>query len=281
MKLTEQTYYGREAAQKWMSVSQFKAFQRCEAAAMAEIRGDYKRTGTALLVGLYVDTKLEGEDSEAFKAFQMEHPEIFKKDGTLKADFITAEKVYQKIINDELMCLLLSGERQTILQGTIAGVPFRGKTDSMLSAEQCEAIIERFPETQEVLGGPFGSVGAIVDGKVMKDFQPAWSDSEGRKVSWVKKWGYDIQAAVYQHLEGGHKPFIIAGASKEAHPDLTALYIPQSDLDAALRMVEEQAPIFQEIKEGKREPDSCGTCEWCRSQKVVTNIRNYKEEFLC
>lgn len=281
MKLTEQTYYGREAAQKWMSVSQFKAFQRCESAAMAEIRGDYKRSSTALTVGLYVDAKLEGEGSEAFAAFQLEHPEIFKKDGTLKADFVMAERVYQKIINDELMRLLLSGERQTILQGTIAGVPFRGKTDSMLSPEQCEAIIERFPSTREVLGGPFGSVGAIVDGKVMRDFQPIWSDSEGRKVPWVQKWGYVLQAAVYQYLEGGHKPFIIAGASKESVPDLTALYIPQSDMDAALRVVEEQAPIYQEIKEGKRMPESCGQCEWCRSRKVITTIRNYKEDFPC
>jgi len=280
VKLTEETYYGREAAQKWMSVSQFKAFQKCQAAALAEIQGNYERPmTTALLVGQYVDTKLEGP--EAFEAFQLEHPEIFKKDGSPKADFVQAERIYQRIKEDRLMEQLLSGQKQVILTGEINGVPFRGKLDSLLSPEECDTIIKEFPSAGEAIGGPFGSVGAIVDGKVMRDFMPVWSDTEGRKAHWIDAWGYQFQGAVYQHLEGGHKPFVIAGASKESSPDLTALYIPQPELDAALRIVEDMAPVYQEIKEGKREPEACGRCEWCRRQKVLTKIRNYKEDLPC
>lgn len=275
MKLTEQTYYGREAAQKYMSVSQFKAFQKCEAAALAEIRGEYVRPETtALLVGSYVDAKLDGP--EAFEAFKTEHPEIFKRDGTLKADFAQADVIYERIVSDRLMSLLLSGKKQVIVTGKIAGVPFRGKMDSLLDADICKTIMTEFPGTAEVLGGPF-TTGAIVDGKVMRGFDPVWSDSEGRKLNWVDAWGYVLQGAVYQKLEKGHKPFIIAAASKEDDPDLTALYIPQAELDAALRIVEVNAPVYQEIKMGKREPIRCEHCEYCRRTKKITGIRNYKE----
>lgn len=280
MRLTEQTYYGKEAAQKWMSVSQFKAFQKCQAAALAELQGKYERpVTTALLVGQYVDSRLEGP--EAFEAFKQENPSIFKKDGSPKAEFLHAERIYQRIKEDRLMSLLLSGQKQVIVTGKIAGVPFRGKMDSLLSPEECEAIISEFPGAEEAIGGPFGAVGAIVDGKVMKDFAPVWSESEGRKVHWALSWMYQLQGSVYQYLAGGQKPFVIAGASKEASPDLTAIYIPQSELDAALRIVEEYAPIYQEIKDGKREPESCGRCEWCRQQKVITRIRNFKEDVPC
>lgn len=275
MKLTEATYYSREAAQKWMSASQFKAFMKCESAALAEIRGEYVRpASTALLVGSYVDSKLEGPES--FEAFQTEHPEIFKKDGSLKADYVQAEEIYQRIISDRLMSLLLSGKKQVIVKGRIAGVPFKGKIDSLLDVNTCKVIMDEFPETRNALGHIF-CTGAIVDGKVMKDFSPVWSEQEGRKLHWIDAWGYPIQAAIYQKLDGGHKAFVLAAASKESGTDLVANYIPQTELDAALRVVETFAPIYQAIKEGKREPTGCGHCEWCRRTKKLTNIVNYKE----
>ena len=40
MKLTNQNYYSQEANKTYMSVSQLKSFMKCEAAAMAELRGD-------------------------------------------------------------------------------------------------------------------------------------------------------------------------------------------------------------------------------------------------
>lgn len=52
MLLNEGNYYGPEAGMAYFSVSQYKSFMKCEAAAMAEIQGGYKRPLTrALLVG--------------------------------------------------------------------------------------------------------------------------------------------------------------------------------------------------------------------------------------
>ena len=279
MRLTAKNYFGREAAKEYMSVSQFKAFEKCEAAALAEVMGEYVRPETtALLVGSYVDARLEGK--RAFEQFVSEHPQMFKKDGNLKAEFLQAEQIYQRFKSDRLLSLLLSGRKQVVLKGVIAGVPFRGKIDSLLNERICQKIMTIFPRTIDVLGGPF-TEGAIVDGKVMKDFDPIWSDDAGHKISFVDSWGYPLQGAVYRELwrqkTGKTLPFILAAATKEDVADLDALYVPPKELDACLRIVEDRAPIYQEIKLGKREPVRCECCAYCRATKKLTTIRNYKE----
>ena len=99
MILAAENYYSREANEAYMSVSQFKSFERCEAAAMAELRGEYVRQKTtALLVGSYVDAYFEG----TLPVFKGQHPEIFKRDGSLKADYIKAEQIIQRCESDPL-----------------------------------------------------------------------------------------------------------------------------------------------------------------------------------
>ena len=41
MKLNANNYYTKAANMAYMSVSSFKAFQKCEASAMAELRGEF------------------------------------------------------------------------------------------------------------------------------------------------------------------------------------------------------------------------------------------------
>ena len=49
--VTPENYYDPDINMAYMGSSQFKAFQRCEAAALAELRGEYvPKTTTALLV---------------------------------------------------------------------------------------------------------------------------------------------------------------------------------------------------------------------------------------
>ena len=91
MKLSPENYYSDEANKAYFSASQIKAFKKCEASAMAEINGEYERpASTALIVGGFVDAALTGADAE-MEAFMKVHPEMFKRDGTLKADFVQAE----------------------------------------------------------------------------------------------------------------------------------------------------------------------------------------------
>lgn len=269
-EVTSANYYSPELQMEYMGSTQYKAFQKCEAAALAQLKGEYAPPATtALLVGGYIDAHYAGEMAEFRKA----HPEIFKRDGTLKSEYTHAERIIQRMESDRLYSLLMSGKKQVIRTGTIAGVPFKIRIDSLLDADTCQTIVNEFPEAAEALGM---CDGAIVDQKAMKDFAPVWSDEEHRKVNFVEAWGYDIQGAIYQEIEGNMLPFILAPGTKEDSPDLEALYIPDSDLAAKLAEVEDNAPRYQAIKEGRIAPIRCGKCAYCRATKRLTGIIDYK-----
>lgn len=271
LKLTADNYYSDEANWAYMSCSQYKNFKRCESAALAELRGEWNRPSTAaLLVGSYVDAYFSNE-LEQFKA---EHPEIFKKDGTLKADFEKAHAICERLDQDELARLLLSGRHQIIKTGKIAGVAYKAKYDSLLTARQVEAICKQFPEIRSLV--PFGGA-MIVDLKCMKDFEPIWDEDAGERVSFIEYWGYDIQGAIYQKLDGRHAPFVIVGATKEAATDIDAFYVPDEDLAFSLSEVEALSPRYDAIKRGEIEPEGCGKCAYCRNTKRLSGIKHYKQ----
>lgn len=271
MTLTPENYFSPEANMAYMSVSQFKSFRRCEAATMAELRGEYAPpTSTALLVGSYVDAHFEG----TLDIFKAQHPELFRRDGALKAEYQQANDIIARMESDELFMMLMSGQKQVIKTGEIAGVPFKIKIDSLLDVEQTEAIIKAFPETAGALSF---CDGAIVDLKVMRDMQDIWSDEAGCRVPFAEAWGYQYQGAAYQAVEEHDLPFILAVGTKEATPNIAALIIPPEDLNAALHEIEDAAPIYQELKDGRREPKRCEHCEYCRTTRKLTKFIDYCE----
>ena len=287
MKLTQENYYGPEANKVYMSKSQFNSWQKCEAATLAELNGEYTPEGTtALLVGGYIDAALDS--AEELVKFKAAHPEMFKKDGSLKADFVQAEQIVECCLSDRLFCLLTGNApetfshvwRQVILAGEIGGVPFRGKADYLLDETACKIIMAEFPDTSDALGGPF-TEGALVDLKSTRDFAPVWDDQAWAKVSWIDHWEYPMQGGIYRELyrqmTGRTLPFVIVAATKEKATDIGAFYIPTNELEAALRVVEDNAPVYQRIKQGRGTPMRCESCAWCRATKKLTGIVNYKE----
>lgn len=271
-KLAAENYYSPEMNWWYMSASQYKSFRKCESAALAELRGEWgKKDTTALLVGSYVDAYFSGE-LEQFKA---DHPEIFTKNGELRAEFEKAHAICERLNRDELARLLLSGKHQTIKTGKIAGVWYKMKSDSLLSAAQVETICKKFPEVRKLV--PFGGA-MIVDLKCMKDFEQIWDEEAGERVSFIEYWGYDIQGAIYQKIDNRCAPFVIVGATKEAETNIDAFYIPDEDLAFALSEVEALSPRYAAIKRGEIAPEGCGKCAYCRSMKRLSSIRNYRQE---
>lgn len=249
--ITNENYYTLELSRQFQSVSQFKNFMDCEARTMAELTGTFTRESTtAMLIGSYVDAWFEG----TLDNFKANHPEIFLKNGGLKADFVQAEIILQRISADETFMKYMSGEKQKIFTGKIASVPFKGKLDSY-HAGKC-----------------------IVDLKVMRDFEPVWK--YGRKRHFIEVWGYDIQGAVYQELvyqaTGEKLPFVICAVTKEKVPDLALLEVPQERLDECLALVKQKAPDFQKIKTGDSLPERCGTCDFCKATKKLSKAVDYR-----
>lgn len=272
-KVTSKNYYDPHIQMAYMGATQYKAFQKCEAAALATLRGEWAEKKTvALLVGGYIDAYFSGELDQ----FKEEHPEIFSSRYPygLKAEYKMADLIIDRMKRDRLYMLLMAGRKQVIRTGYIAGVPFKIKIDCLLNATQCRQIIDLFPDAAHALGM---CDGAIVDQKVMANFDSVWSPEEHERLPFIEYWGYDTQGAIYQEIEGNMLPFIINAGTKEETPNLGAFYIRDADLAAKLAEVEDNAPRYQAIKEGKVEPHRCEHCDYCRSTRRLQTIIDYRE----
>ena len=240
MTLTENNYYSIRANKRYLSVSQYKSFQKCEAAALAEINGVWKRPDTtALLVGGYIDAWFEGSLSR----FYEKNPSIFKKDGKLKADFTQAVELIYRIKQDDLFMEYMSGEKQRIFTASLFGAEWKIKIDSLLPDK-------------------------IVDLKIMRSMERIMGKS------FVEYWGYDLQmaiyAAVYKAVTGKDLDTYLAVATKQTPADIEIIEIPKWRRDELLAEVERSVPRILSIKAGEIQPERCGVCDYCRSTKKLT-----------
>lgn len=254
MQLTNENYFSLEANRAFWSVSQLKAFNRCEACGLAEARGEYQREETtALLMGSYVDAILTGDPEE----FCLVHSEMFNsRTGALKADYRHAIEMAQRVKADPLMMEYLTGEYQQVRTGELFGVDWKIKIDVL------------HPDK-------------IVDLKTVKDFSDIYDPGYGWR-SWIEYWGYDIQGAIYQRIEqiaSGRPeplPFYLVAVTKEKTPDIKIIQIPQHILDAAAGLVEAKIDRFDLIKTGEVEPIRCERCDWCKQTKRLTMPEVYE-----
>ena len=237
----------------YMSASQFKAFLGCEAAALAEAERTFSREpSTALVQGQYVDAYFTGDVEE----FRGTHPELFKKDGTLKSTFTACEAAIARIEKSETAMEYLEGEKQVIATGEIEGVPCKGKLDVLHDDR-------------------------IVDLKCMRDFEPRYKN--GEKLDFIRYWGYDIQAYFYTELVRQqykvNLPFYILAVTKEASPDLLLVEVPDWLINSAGEVVRHYINRFDAIKRHEIQPKRCGHCAYCKETKVIERPMKY-EEFL-
>lgn len=245
MPVTKSNYFSSNNNIKYCGSSQFKEFKRCPARAMALLNGEWEQEESiALLIGSYVDAWFEGTLEE----FKANHPNIFKKDGTLKSEFEKANEIIQRVSQDELFMKYMSGKNQVVKTGTIDGVPFKIKIDSYHKGK------------------------AIVDLKVIRDFEPIYNEERGVKEDFIRYWGYDYQAAIYQAIEGNKLPFYICAVTKEKNIDLEVIKIPQVWIDIAMEDVKNYVSIIQAIKNGDIEAQRCGHCDYCRATKKLTRV---------
>lgn len=246
MTLTSENYYSPEANREYFSVSQYKAFCRCEAAALAELRGEWAPEQTdALLIGSYVDAYFSGLGE--FRRFVTEHPEIQRKDGKLLAKFEHANRMIERVEEDPVLMDYLTGEKQAIVTGELWGTDWKGKID-VLAPDR------------------------IVDLKTIRDFNDVYEDGYGRR-SWIEYWGYDLQGAIYQELVrqtfGSVLPFYIAAVTKEKEPDIALIEIPQHIMDTARDVAASRIDRLLLVKMGIEQPKRCGKCDYCKRTKRI------------
>ena len=250
MGLTAKNYFTANSNKKYCGSTQFKQFLKCPARAMAILEGRLQEEeSTALLVGSYVDSWFEG----TLDQFKEEHPNIFKRDGSLKAEYEKANEIIERVSRDELFMKYMGGRKQVIKTGMIDGVPFKIKLDSYHKGK------------------------ALVDLKVIKDFKPIWNEEYGIKEDFIHYWGYHYQAAIYQAIEGHKLPFYICAVTKENEPDLAVIEIPQEWIDSAMAEIKNHIGVIQAIKQGEIEADRCESCDYCKSTKKLTRVISAEE----
>jgi hypothetical protein len=254
MVLTDENYYSSEADHKFMSVSQFKDFNgtygkvACEFEAMERLEGRWNpEPSTALLVGSYVDSYIEG----TLDNFKRRNPDIFTQKGELKSPYRKAEEIIERIERDKYFMKYLSGEKQVIMTGNLFGCDWKIKMDSYLPGI------------------------AIVDLKVMSSItELKWVKDLGY-LDFVRYWNYDIQGAVYQRIveinTGKKLPFFIAAVTKENEPDIRIIQVTQNYLDEAIGVVEANIRRVLAVKNKEVEPDKCELCDCCRHNRVLKN----------
>ena len=245
MAVNRFNYFSKNNNRNYCGSSQLKSFLKCPAMAMAELNGEWEEEDSvALLVGSYVDAWFEG----TLDAFKATHPDIFKRDGTLKAEYVKADEIIARVSRDELFMKYMGGQKQAIRTGCIEGVPFKIKIDSYHKGK------------------------AIVDLKVIKDFEPLWNEERGIRQDFIQYWGYDIQAAIYQAIEGEKLPFYICAVTKEKHPDFAVIQIPQTWIDSAMAIIKNEIGIIDAYKRGEIEAPRCEKCAYCRQTKKLSRV---------
>lgn len=262
--LTDENYYQDKT---YMSVSRFKEYMKCEAKAKAVDDGLWEddRDQKPLLFGNYVHSYFESEEAhEAFKEQNKKSLFSSRKPYGLLSDFKLADKVIETLKSDTLFNNLYHGksgdkvEKEMIVAGEIDGVPFKGKLDSINHTK-----------------------GYVVDLKTMKSiWNKEWSDEMKTKiptaVNNILGFQYHVQLATYLELlrQMGYptyKPFIVA-VSKEKQPDKELIELTEEWLEEGLDYIKEHAKHVYYVSLGEIEPQKCGHCDCCKSQKQLHEI---------
>lgn len=251
MKLNKTNYFSPEMNREYMGHSQFLDFCKCEEAALKAIDRD-ETTSVAFQQGHAFDDFFETPNANPVEIVA-KYPLLMRKDGKPNTDGVAVLKGIERARKEPLFMEYASGQQQVIRTGEIEGVAFKTMIDSYLPNK------------------------AIVDRKFVKDFNTIWSESEGGRVSFIRYWGYDIQAAIYQAIEGEKLPFIIAAITKEPVPDIALIQVPQHLINDRLEYVKFYAPKFAAIKRGELEPERCGKCDHCKETKTITGIQRLED----
>lgn len=86
--------------------------------------------------------------------------------------------------------------------------------------------------------------------------------------------GYHGQLALYRELlkqmtGREFRPYIVA-VSKENVPDRDILKIDEEWLEEGLNKLKSEIVGVWKVIQGEKEPEKCGRCDFCRSQKKLT-----------
>ena len=262
LELTPANYHSLEANLAYMSCSQYAGFvYECEAKEMAKLSMEWVDIPTtAQEVGQYVHSWCAGTQDE----FRANHPSMFTKANTLRADYLVANTMIDCLQKDPFGMSYLDGEKEKIMTAEMYGVPWK----IMMNVHS-------------------GIPRRIVDLRTTKSIiGKVWDEAAWGYVSFVELYKVPLQAAIYSEVERlamgrtakDWSEFMIVAVSKEKYPDKAVINMTNpTRLAAELAVVEANMPRIIALKAGLEEPIRCERCNYCRSTKVLSQVIQYSE----
>lgn len=256
--LNDATYYSAAMNRMYCSASQYKSFMgfplmhSCEARAIAELKSMWVPEVTKpMLIGSILDSLWEGATAEQLvEKFPNCVSTRGETKGQLKAEYQQAFQLYQRSLQDEMFCKMMSGEKQVIMTGTIADLPYKIKMDSFVDG----VCITDLKTTQDA----------------SQDFRYFIPDS-GERLPFYSAWGYDIQLAIYREIvrqnTGKTLRCYIAAIDKKPHPLPVVIELEPQLLDKKLEEVKRNSNKIIRLKNGEIPDDQlerCEECDYCR-----------------
>ena len=268
MKVTKENYFSKEASKEFNGVSQFKSFTGgCSAKEMDKLNGKLEEGKVkAFMQGHYVHAWSEGNG--ALEKFRENNPEMFYKsdkdkpvkERRLLKTFQICESMIDRLESFDLVTEYLTGEKEIVIEFELYGQKWKSMIDVVNLEEG------RFVDLKTTRG---------IDRKY-------WNDDFSEKVSFVEKYNYPLQMAVYQkalYAKYGVKlhPFIVA-VDKSDIPDVAIIDMEDEErFEKELAYVEEHIESVNMIKAGLIEPTRCEKCDYCKSTKKIDRVISYKE----
>ena len=259
MILNKENYHSKEANEFYFSNSQYGDFVKCEAMAMAKIRGEYiAPSNEAYSLGSYIHAWNEGQ--EAMDEFIAHTPELFRQDGRLYAKYEVAYRMIAVLREDPLIQIALQGDKEVIITTDMFGAPWKIKMD-VLNREK----------------------GRFTDIKTVKAIhEKVWHKKYGY-TNFVEAYEYVRQMAIYANVEKVHAgrdewlEALIVAVSKEDDPDKAVITFDEESLQRELEEVEQNMPRFIAIKKGWEKPNRCERCKYCRQTKKLTKTIHFMD----
>lgn len=273
MQITENNYFSKEVANKYLDVSTFKDFvgipakQGCECRAMARLKGEYEEEKSqALLMGSLVDEMLLGTN-ESLEKFMTENPQLYSSRGAtkglLKAEYQRANQMVERAKKDKTFMSYLYGEHQKIMTGTLFGMDWRIKIDCYRK-------------------GKF-----IADLKTCSKInEKVWCKDSGYSNIFYA-YDYILQAAIYQEIvfqnTGERLKFVFPCISKQNVTDINVVFIDDETLHERIYGNEFNPGIADDVEKirlllnGELEAQSCNWCDYCKPKREIKKLITLSE----
>jgi len=253
--ITLSNYHSPEIEREWLSASQLMAWRHCEAAAAARylhgMPAVSAETG-AQLTGRYLAARWAGE--EHFRDLVAATPELFRRDGGLRAEFAQCEEMYARTAADTVFRHYLTGTHWRIIAGELFGVPWKSRIE--VDNEE-----ENF----------------VTDLMVCRDFAPVWQPETGSRVPFYAARNAYLRLGLHQlavrQATGREPELYLAAVTRQTPADLKVVAFnnpaARQVIAEELALAAEQVRRIKAIRNGDQVPRRCNCCDHCRATRQL------------